>query len=224
MSVRVWEAATGKRVVRFDGHDSSVEQVAVAPDGRSAFSAGGDGFVCQWDLTPRPPPRQNQQPSDLWTAAAEPDPALAVPAAWALVTRSEESQAFVAEKLGPFAPPTREEVAKWLADLGAPAFADREAATKALAAQGRAVERDLREAARTTTSAEVRRRAEDLLARLGNTYTADELRALRLVQACELSGTAAARALLERWAGGTAGAVLTEDAKAALARLDRRPR
>src|SRR5262249_26713615 len=96
-SVRVWEAATGKRVARFDGHDSPVEQVAVAPDGRFAFSAGGDGFVCQWDLTPRPPPRPNQQPGDLWTAAAEPDPVLAVPAAWALVIRSEEPRAFVAE-------------------------------------------------------------------------------------------------------------------------------
>jgi hypothetical protein len=223
-SVRVWEAATWKVVVRFDGHDSGVEQVAVAPDGRSAFSTGEDGPVYQWDLTPRPISGTRQQPDDLWAAAGGPDPALAVPAAWALVTGDEESRAFVAAKLPPFAPAQPEEVAKWLAELDAPAFTDREAATTALAAQGVTVERHLRAVLRTTRSAEVRRRSEDLLARLRNVCTADELRVLRLVQACELSGTAAARALLERWAGGAPGAVLTEDAQAALARLRRRPR
>jgi WD40 repeat protein len=224
LSVRVWEAATGKPVVRFDGPDSAAEQVAVAPDGRSAFSAGGGGFVWQWDLTPRPYPRPGQRPDDLWAAAGEPDPASAVPAAWALVTRSEAARAFVAGKLPPQAPALPEDVAKWLADLDSAVFAEREAATEALAAQGRTVEGRLREVVQTATSAEVRRRARDLLARLQDRYTADELRALRLVQACEVSGTAAARALLRRWAGGAPGAVLTEDAKAALARLGRRPR
>jgi WD40 repeat protein len=222
-SVRVWETATGKLAARFDGHDGAVEQVAVAPDGRSAFSAGGDGLVYQWDLTPRPCSRARQRPDELWAAVAAPGPAFAVPAAWALVTGSEESRAFVAERLPPFAAATREEIAKWLEDLDAPAFADREAATQALRDQGPLVERQLRETLKTTASPEVRRRAEDLLARLENTSTADELRALRLVQACELSGTAAARVLLTRWSGGAPGALLTEDAKAALARLDHRP-
>jgi WD40 repeat protein len=222
-SVRVWEAATGKLVGRFHGHYGSVEQVAVAPDGRSAFSAGGDGFVYQWDLRPQPYSRPQQKPDDLWAAAAEPDPAFAVAAAWALVTGSQESREFVADKLPPFAT-KREEIAKWLANLDSPRFAVRETATKALADQGRAVERQLRETLKATTSAEVRRRAEFLLARFKNAYTADELRVLRLVQACELSGTVADRALLKRWAAGGSGAVLTEDAKAALARLDRRLR
>jgi WD40 repeat protein len=224
LSVRVWEAASGKQVVRFDGHDGAVRQVAVAADGRSAFSAGDDGFVYQWSLTPGPYPGRGNQPDDLWAAAASFDPASAVPAAWALVTGSEESGAFIAKKLPPFAAAKPEEVARWLADLDAAEFAEREAATKALAAQGPLVEPELRETVKATASAEVRRRAEGLLARLGTRYTGDELRTLRLVQSCELSGTATSRALLQRWAGGARGAVLTEDARAALARLDRRPR
>jgi hypothetical protein len=40
------------------------------------------------------------------------------------------------------------------------------------------------------------------------------------VQACELAGTSTARALLKVWAGGAPGGVLTEEAKAALGRLD----
>jgi WD40 repeat protein len=223
LSVRVWEAATGKQVARFEGHDSAPSQVAVAPDGRSAFSAGGDGFVCQWDLEPKPSLPTKQQ-ADLWAATAGLDPAIGVPASWALVTRSDESRKLVAAKLLPIDAAIGKQALKWLADLDAPEFADREAATKALAAQGRTVERQLRQTLEKTTSAEVRRRARGLLGLLEKGYAPDELRALRLVQACELSCTPAARALLHRWAGGAAGAVLTEDAKAALVRLDRRRR
>ncbi|MBN9524485.1 PQQ-binding-like beta-propeller repeat protein, partial [bacterium] len=49
-SVRVWDAATGRAVRRFDGHLGSVEQVAITPDGRHAVSAGDDGAVFVWDL------------------------------------------------------------------------------------------------------------------------------------------------------------------------------
>jgi WD40 repeat protein len=220
-SVRVWEVATGKLVRRYSGHDGTVEQLAVAPDGHSVFSAGQDGFVYQWDLTPRAA-RTGQRRAGLWAAAADADPAAGVRAAWALVTGSAESRAFVADKLPPAMAARREDIARWLADLDAPRFAARESASRALRGQGRKAAPYLREAFRTTASPETRRRAERLLAAIENdAYTAEELRVLRLVQACELSGSASARALLRRWAGGAAGALLTDDAKAALGRLGR---
>ena len=111
-SVRVWEVATGRLIMGFDGHDGSVQQLAVAPNGRSAFSAGGDNFVYQWDLTPKPYSRLGQQPADLWAAAAESDAAIAVPAAWALVTTSDESRAYAAEKLQTSAATKPEQIAK----------------------------------------------------------------------------------------------------------------
>jgi hypothetical protein len=77
------------------------------------------------------------------------------------------------------------------------------------------IEARLRELAKSPPSPEARRRAEALLARLDEAYPPADLRALRVVQACERAGH---RELLARWAGGAAGAVLTEDAKAALAR------
>jgi WD40 repeat protein len=223
-SVKVWEAATGKLVVRFDGHDSTIEQVATAPDGRSVFSASRDGFVGQWEVTAKLTRPAKQTPEELWAAAAGPDPAPAVAAAWALLTRSNETRAFVGEKLpSSDTKVTDVQLARLLKDLDAPAFTDREAASKALAALGRTAERGLRETIRTSPSLEARRRAEELLTRFENRYSADELRALRMVQACERSDAPDARVLLRRWAGGSPGALLTEDAKAALARLDRRP-
>jgi hypothetical protein len=52
--------------------------------------------------------------------------------------------------------------------------------------------------------------------------TADEVRAVRAVEAAEWAGTADAVKLLEAWAGGAEGARLTAEARAALARLKRR--
>jgi hypothetical protein len=223
LAVRVWEASTGKLILRLEGQDSGVEQMAVAPDGRSAFSASRDGFVCQWDLTPRPPARLKQKPADLWDSAAEADPAVAVPAVWALVQRSDELRAFVAQKLPAARVPPREQLAKWVDALDSAEFTEREAAAKALAVQGRLVESLLREAIQKG-SAEVRRRARELVEAFEHGFPPEELRALRLVQACEYAGTPSARALLKQWAGGAPGAMLTEEAKAALARLERRSR
>ncbi|HEY1380641.1 MAG TPA: hypothetical protein VGF55_27820 [Gemmataceae bacterium] len=211
-AVKVWEVATGRLVARFDGSDSPIEQVAVASDGRTAFAAGSDGFVAQWDLTPRA--IAGRSPEELWAAAADPDPTVAVPAAWALAT-GPAAREFLAGKLPPAEATAAGQVDQWLKDLDAPGFAAREAAERALAARGRLIEARLRELAKSPPSPEARRRAEALLARLDEAYPPADLRALRVVQACERAGH---RELLARWAGGAAGAVLTEDAKAALAR------
>lgn len=156
--------------------------------------------------------------------AARNNPASAIPAAWALVNRTEQMQSFLATKLRPSPGPRAKDVERWLTDLGSSEFAEREAAPSALAELGRVVEGQLREARRTTTSAEVRRRAGMLLERLDAPPSAVELRMIRMVQACELAATAEARELLRHLASGAPAALLTEDARAALERLDRRPK
>ncbi|QEL17107.1 WD40 repeat domain-containing protein [Limnoglobus roseus] len=213
-AVKVWEVATGKLVRRFDGHDLAVDWIAVAVDGRSAFSSGTGGFVNQWDLTPPRPARAVQGAAEDWVAAAAADPAVGVPAAWALMA-DERRRAYVAEKLPPAANPDAQAVAKWIDQLDAPAFADRTAATKELAALGRRAEGPLREALQKTPSAEVRQRLEGLLARFDAKATPEEIRAMRLVQA---AAWLRQKEFLTAWASGAASAVLTRDATAALQR------
>src|SRR5205823_9636427 len=50
--VRLWEIATGKKLVEFNGHDAEVAEVAFTPDSRTVFSSAADGQSYLWDLRP----------------------------------------------------------------------------------------------------------------------------------------------------------------------------
>lgn len=49
-AIRLWEAATGKEIRRFEGHVGYVESLAMSPDGRWLVSGGGDRTVRQWKV------------------------------------------------------------------------------------------------------------------------------------------------------------------------------
>src|SRR5262249_40271975 len=108
----------------------------------------------------------------------------------------------------------------------------RQAALKGLEQLGELAEPALRKALKGQPSAEVRLRAEQLLARIAGAVTAPEqLRQLRAGETLEHLGTPEGRALLEALAPGEARAWLealaqgapegrlTQEAKAALGRL-----
>ena len=137
------------------------------------------------------------------------------PAAWAMI-ENESMRKTVRDRLKPVAIPNKSKVKQWLANLDAQAFADRKAATRALEELSRTVEAELRETLATTPSAEVRERVEALLKRFERKHSPEELRAMRLVHACEWHR---AKELLTIWAAGAPSAVLTREAKAALARM-----
>jgi hypothetical protein len=111
---------------------------------------------------------------------------------------------------------------KWIADLGDPAFAQREAATKDLAALGERADSALRAALAANPSAEARQRIDKLLAAPLDTPPPETVRFLRAVQALETIGSPDARDLLRALAKGDPAAMETKAANAALRHLDLR--
>ncbi|HEX3450543.1 MAG TPA: hypothetical protein VHS97_19965 [Isosphaeraceae bacterium] len=51
-TARLWDAATGRELVVFRGHDGRVTDVALRPDGRYLASTTAGGTVKIWDVTP----------------------------------------------------------------------------------------------------------------------------------------------------------------------------
>jgi hypothetical protein len=220
--VRVYELATGTVRFRFAGHISAALRTVFSPDGSRLATTGGDRTLLVWDVTgsrlPSAPP-----PRDLgaaWADLMAEDAARGFAGARYLVDHPGEGVALLAEKVKPVAAADTKAVAALIAQLESPKFAEREKASKELAALGEAAAGPLRDADAKATSAELRQRLAPLVAALGEAkVTGERLRAVRAVEALERTGTAGARMLLATLAAGAPGATLTEDAKAALGRL-----
>lgn len=215
-SVRLWEVATGGEVHRFPGHRAPAWRVVFSADGRVLATGGGDGNVFLWDVTGQAlcpkRPTEKELPA-LWEDLGG-DAAKAYRAQCRLLT-SADAPAFLLKCLVAARPiPDERRIARLVADLDSRNFGTRKAAAKELERLGRQVEGALRAAVKGDSSIELKRRAEQLLARLEEEApSADSLRAWRAVAALErTSGTAARRALKELAKGPE------EDEAAALAR------
>ena len=218
-SVRLHEVVTGQEVLRLDGHEGRVYHGRFGPDGKTALTASWDLTALLWSLRPTDLSATASLES-LWQALRSEKAATAYRAAWALLDDPAAAVRLLRGKLMPArAKMPRETTLKRIADLDSDSFRRRRAAEMALAEQGKAVGPLLREALTGAKSLEQRRRIKALLERLRREPSLDEWRIMRAVQVAELCATPEARRLLRNWAGGAAGALLTEQAKAALARL-----
>jgi WD40 repeat protein len=229
--VRLFDRADGAQCLALRGTRGTVGALAFSPDGR-VLAAGGteDTSVLLWDvaeLARRPLPDtkrlDGETPERCWEDLKRANAAFAERAAWGLVARPGEAVPLLKESLRPAKDSGMKPVARLIADLDDDTFETRERATRELESLGEAAEGPLREALRNKPTAEQRKRMEHLLARLKEKpRDGDQLRAARAIVVLERIASPEARQVLEALAGGAPDAGLTQDARAALERLDKR--
>jgi RNA polymerase sigma factor (sigma-70 family) len=230
-TVRVWDAATGKELAQLRGHRGPVTAAAFLPGGEGLVSGSVDTTMLVWDVrtrrgVERPPAKalSATELETLWGDLLSDDAARAYRALSALAAAPTQVAPFFKDRLRPIPPVENQNLRQFIADLGSSRFAVRQKATDELERLGELAVPMLRKALADKPALEVRRRVEQLLARLeGQRMPPERLRALRAIEALERVGSEEAQQVLKQLAQGASGASVTDDAKEALARLTRRP-
>ncbi len=221
--VGLWELATGRLRRTFTGHVGPVNAVLFSPDGRRLFTGGDDWTVLVWDVLPSVA-NSPVKPVDLWRDLASEDPALAFRAMSCLIHQPRQALPLLRGQIAALKPAGSSLPAAQLIDrLSSDRFDEREQAGKALLQLGSRVRKDIVAALQKTPALDLERQLQDLLADIdSNHWTPDELRLLRAVEVLEHLGVPEARQPLRTLATGVASERISEAARAALARLERR--
>jgi WD40 repeat protein len=224
-TVRLWETVNGLQIASWPGHLGAVNSVAVHPRGRQVLSGGADTALLTWDVTGfrGEPPAVDLQPAELdglWNDLASEDNPRGNRALWRTVCGARQSVPYFSRKVF-LADPNK--ILQFIKDLNDNKFAVRQRASEALGSYGRWIEGVLRDAAKSPPSDEVRRRLQVLLKALEGkgaiTLDQERLRARRIIESLEQTGTPPARELLASIAREGAEADLRDTAAAALERL-----
>lgn len=225
--VLVREVLTGTERHRFIGQRGQIFEIAYAPDGRTLASRGSGGTALIWDVSGRlkgksarpvlPPARL-----EAYWAALRGEAEGAFEAVRALIEAPAETLPFLKKRLQPVAPVPGERLQELLAALDDARFPVRQRAMAELERLGDLAEAALRRVLAEDASLEVKRRVAQILHRLAE-VSPERLRAGRSLLILERIGGDEARAVLANLTRGAPAAAVTREARAALARLARRP-
>jgi WD40 repeat protein len=224
-AVRLVEVASGRERHRFVGHRGRVTALGFAADGRRLVSGSEDTTALVWDLVSapgaRPGPLSPDEAEACWADLDKQD----AEQAYRAVRRLAASPAALRDRLRPVEVVDEKRVVRLIADLDGDTFTRREQAAGELEALGEGALPACRKALEGQPAPELRRRLEALLDKQAWAewdVTPERLRETRALEALELAGTAEARRILEQLAAGVAGARRTEEARAALRRMEGR--
>jgi hypothetical protein len=226
--VFLWEVATGKLRQSLTGHEGQVATLAFAADGRTLVSGSQDTTILVWSITSSPDddiptPLKPNDLKRLWTALGDEDVPRAYQAVWDLIGCSERAVPFLKDQLHPVPAADSSRIVRLLGQLDNPRFEVRQKATAELEKFGELATPELRQVLQGRPSPEVRRRAEHLLDLAeAQSLSPEGIRTLRAVEVLERIANPEARQVLQRLGAGAPGATVTQEARTALKRLDKR--
>jgi WD40 repeat protein len=226
--VEVWDLPSGRRSLLCPAHHGSIAALAFAPDGETLAVACGEDTVITWQIPPakrRPTTAPSAQQLEIWWAqlkASEGRPA--DEPIWSLVAAGSAAVPFLCQRLQKTPELNVQEIPRLISDLDSNRYPLRQKAMEDLELFGELAEPALRQALQGKPSLEVRQRVERLLQRVGSRRAPEWLRATRALEVLEQIGTDEARQALQTLAKGPANSLVAVEARAALDRLERRPR
>jgi WD40 repeat protein len=224
-TMQVREAATGDLLPELARHQDVICSAVISSDGRLLATGSQDTTVLLWDLAKltgnrggSKDPLTSAQLETLWTELAKTEAARGYPAVGALLAAPDQAVPFLRQRLLA----NSKRIARLVAELDDEQFRVRERMSEELSDMGVLAETALKKALADHPSAEVRRRAEELLERLKYLpQSREHFRALRAFMVLERAGTPEARRALETLAADTSAAEQGREAKATLGRLNR---
>jgi hypothetical protein len=224
-AVPVLEVASGRQRRRFKGHTDHVGALAFSADGTILATGSRDSTILLWDMKrpAGPDPAAEKQAAErlgfCWNKLAEDDAVCAYDAVLALAEIPGLSVPFLAQQVKPVQSVSSKDLAKWIGDLDDGSYKVRAKASAKLAGLHELARPALNRALNDNLSVEARRRIEKLIAQLDADHSPARLRELRAVEVLERIGREDAGQYLEVLAGGAPEAILTIEARAAVARL-----
>ena len=216
-SIRLWEIDTWTVWNEFkESHRDRPSALTFTPGGQ-LLSGSQDTTVLAWDL--RPPRLKTGSLDAAWTDLARLDSGESYKAEGRFAGAGADAIKYFAEHIKPTEPPDALRIHRWLTDLDHKRYVVREAASRNLSDLGRHARPYLEEVAKTSSSPEVIDRARKILAQPIK-MTPDELREFRAILVLEQINDDEAKDLLKKWTAGFKGAMLTQESKAALSRME----
>jgi hypothetical protein len=226
--MHVLDAFSGRRIRIVSGHGGSFSSYSFSRSGRlMATVSANDSTGIVWDTTrifrglaESPRDLSPDDLSALWEDLANNDAMKAHQAIGRLTSAPRQALPWLREHLKPVGTSQidKKRLGQLLAKLDNDDFAVREQATKEIEKFGPQVLPALEKALETNLSAEVRKRIQSLMDKIGP----ERFRPLRAVEALEHIGTSDAEDLLKKLANGAPEARPTQEAKASLNRLANR--
>jgi hypothetical protein len=226
--IQLWEVASGKLRQTFTGHEGMVSSMAFSADGMTLISGSLDTTILVWSLPSQSPNHAatllaSSDLRKLWAHLSEEDGPQAYQAVWNLTTSPRETVPFLEKVLLPVPAANSQRIDRLISQLDDQRFQVRQEAASELERLGELASPKLRQALEARSSPEVRRRAEVLLDLAdAQALSPDGMRTLRAVEVLERIATRDARAVLQTLGSGAAGATITQEAKSALKRLEKR--